>query len=152
MTDFNRIITVTADSNAAYAALTTGFEHWWTRPEGTIQKPGDRVKFCFPPGVSYWTFEAVELEPGKYVELVCVEALHIHVGQPKDIETEWLGTRLIWRIRQTERGTTIAMNHVGLSPELFCFDICEAGWDHFYLGSLKAYLTSGVGTPHQITP
>lgn len=149
MTAFDRTIAVTADAKAAYAALTTGFKYWWTNPEGTIQQVGDHAKFGFPPGVSYWTFEAVKLVPGKYVELLCIEASHKHKGQPKEIETEWLGTRVIWSIEDAGGTTTITMRHVGLTPDLLCFDICVAGWDHFYTDSLKAYLNSGVGTPHR---
>lgn len=152
MTAFNRTIAVTADAESAYAALTTGFNHWWTNPEGTIQKVGDQAKFCFPPSVSFWTFEAVKLVPGKYVELLCIEASHKHEGQPKEIETEWLGTRIIWRIDEADGGTTITMRHVGLTPDLLCFDICVTGWDHFYTDSLRAYLSCGVGKPHQSNP
>lgn len=149
MTNFNRTITVSADAGTAYTALTTGFEHWWTRPEGTIQQIGDRAKFTFPPGISFWTFEAVKLVPGKHVELLCVEALHKHEDQPKAIETEWLDSRVIWTIEETGNRCTITMNHIGLTPDLLCFDVCVAGWDHFYTGSLKAYLNYGKGMPHQ---
>jgi len=149
MTEYNRTITVTANADAAYTALTTGFKHWWTEPEGAVQQIGDRAKFGFPPGVSFWTFEAVKLVPGRLVELICVEAFHKHEGQPKEIETEWLGTRVIWVIEETDGGSSITMRHVGLMPGLLCFDICVAGWDHFYTNSLRLYLNDGIGTPYQ---
>lgn len=149
MTEFNRTIAVATDPKTAYAALTTGFEHWWTKPEGSFQKVGDRAKFGFPPGVSYWTFEATKLVPGKQVEALCIDALHKHEGQPKEIEAEWLGTRVIWIIEETDEGCSITMSHIGLTPDLLCFDICVAGWDHFYTDSLKSYLNDGVGRPHQ---
>jgi len=28
------------------------------------------------------------------------------------------------------------------------FEICESGWDYFFVDSLKAYLNTGVGLPH----
>lgn len=148
MSDYHKRITTTASADAAYAALTTGFEHWWTKPSHVITRPGDRAKFTFPPGVSYWTFEAVKLEPNRYIELKCVEALHKHEGQPAAIETEWLGTRVIWQIEEKARSTTIDLNHIGLKPGLLCFDICKAGWDYFHADSLQAYLDTGKGKPH----
>ena len=37
----------------------------------------------------------------------------------------------------------------GLTPQLLCYDICEAGWDMFFLHSLKQYLDTGRGKPHK---
>ncbi|KAB7613680.1 hypothetical protein F9L33_09900 [Amylibacter sp. SFDW26] len=147
--NYKRTIYVSANADAAFAALTSGFEHWWTKPDQLIHKVGDRAKFTFPPGVSYWTFEAVKLAPSTYVELECVDALHIHEGQPKEIEQEWLGSSLKWSISPEADGTKIELEHVGLTPNLLCFDICQAGWDMFFTDSLKEYLNTGVGKPHK---
>lgn len=149
MSSYSKTISTTASPEAAYAALTTGFEHWWTKPQGTFQYPGDKAKFGFPPGISYWTFEAVKLVPDFYVEMKCVDALHKHEGQTPEIETEWLDTRVTWLIGEKDGKTTIHIEHVGLIPELLCYDICVAGWDHFFGGSLQAYLDTGKGMPHK---
>ncbi len=147
--NYARTITVSASRQDVHRALTEGFEHWWTTPDQAMTKVGDRARFTFPPGRSYWTFEATQLSAGKRVELECVDALHIHEGQPKDIEQEWLGTRAIWRIEARDGQTDIHFEHVGLNPSLHCYEICEAGWDFFFLDSLGAYLDSGVGKPHR---
>lgn len=147
--NYKTSITVAARPDSVFRALTTGFEHWWTKPDRTIQAVGDRAKFTFPPGRSYWTFEAKRLVPGELVELECVEALHLHEGKPREIETEWLGTRAIWNISPTENGSLIRFEHVGLAPSLHCYEICEAGWDRFFVESLKAYLDTGRGMPHR---
>lgn len=146
--NYSRSISVSASPKAAYHALTQGIEHWWTRPDQPITKVGDRAKFSFPPGKSYWSFEAVALVPGERVEMVCVEALHLHEGQPPEIEQEWLGTKVIWQIRREGDKTAITLEHIGLNPQLLCFDICRQGWDFFFAGSLKEYLDSGTGRPH----
>lgn len=145
---YAKTITVSAPVHSAYRALTEGFEHWWTKPDRNIVNTGDRAKFTFPPGASFWTFEATRLLPDIYVELKCVDALHIHQGQAKEIELEWLGTKVIWRIEEIKSQTHIHFEHIGLNPDLLCYDICQAGWDFFFLESLKKYLDSGSGTPH----
>jgi len=147
--NYTSTITVAATPDQAFRALTTEFAQWWTTPDQPIAKVGDRAKFGFPPGRSYWTFEATELSPGERVELDCVDACHIHEGQPTQIETEWLGTKAIWRIEGRDKFTDIRFEHVGLNPTLLCFDICQAGWDLFFVDSLKAYLDTGVGKPHR---
>ncbi|WP_282607763.1 SRPBCC domain-containing protein [Pelagibius sp. Alg239-R121] len=146
--NYARTITVSASPADAYHALTQGFAEWWTTPDRPIRKLGDRAKFTFPPGKSYWTFEASELVSGERVELTCVEALHLHEGQPAEIEQEWLGSKALWQIGTRSGATEIAFEHVGLNPRLLCYDICRQGWDLFFVDSLKKYLDTGVGKPY----
>lgn len=146
--NYERTIQTTASTDDVYAALTTGIAQWWTSDAGAFVVPGDVAKFGFNGKIGYWTFRAIALEKNR-VELECVEALHIHEGQPKEIETEWLGTRAIWTMNETARGTKIHFVHDGLTPDLLCFDICEAGWDMFFVDSLQAYLDTGTGKPHK---
>ncbi|MEM1076808.1 MAG: SRPBCC domain-containing protein [Pseudomonadota bacterium] len=146
---YTKFIDVQASPTAAFDAVTKSVAHWWTRPDQPLAKIGDRAKFTFPPGVSYWTFELTSTEEPAHVEWTCVDALHIHDGQPKEIETEWLNTKVLWQITEQDGGSRIEMLHQGLTPDLLCYVVCEAGWDMFFLGSLKQYLDTGQGKPHQ---
>ncbi|WP_370402061.1 hypothetical protein [Sulfitobacter sp. JB4-11] len=146
--NYTRSIQVSASPAASFAAITSGVEHWWTKPDRTIRAVGDRAKFRFPPRQSYWTFEAVELKPNAFVKLKCIDALHMLEGFSDTVQTEWLGTSTHWRISAERSGSRIEFTHDGLHPGLQCFDICQAGWDMFFVGSLKAYLDTGQGNPH----
>ncbi len=146
--NYQRAITVDAPPEDVYLALTTGYEHWWTTPDKPIQKVGDVSKFGFSGKHGYWTFKATVLTPER-VELVCVDALHLLEGEPKEVETEWLDTKVIWEIVQRSEKTIIRFEHDGLNPNLLCYDICEAGWDLFFVDSLKAYLDTGIVKPFQ---
>ncbi|WP_299734082.1 SRPBCC domain-containing protein [uncultured Tateyamaria sp.] len=146
---YKKSIDVAASPATAFEAVTRGVEHWWTRPDQPLVRLGDRAKFTFPPGVSYWTFELTGMDEPSHVEWTCVDALHIHEGQPKEIEAEWLDTKVLWGIRGHVNGTQIELQHADLTPQLLCYDICEAGWDLFFLGSLKRYLDTGIGSPHR---
>ena len=147
--NYTRTITVKASPEQAYQALTQGYSAWWTACDGSFESPGDRIKFAFPPQVSYWTFEARKLEPNRSVELECVEALHKLLDDPEASATEWLGSTTRWRIEAQGDGSQIEFVHDGLTPELKCYEICEAGWDFFFVDSLKSYLDTGIGKPHQ---
>jgi len=147
--NYQRTISVDASPEDAYRAPTTGCEHWWTVGDNNFGRVGDRIKFTFPPNVSYWTFEAKKLEPNKTVELECVDAHHKITDRPDASETEWLGSRALWQIEPQGDKTTIHFVHKGLTPNLDCYDVCEAGWNLFFVDSLKAYLDSGVGKPHR---
>ncbi len=144
---YKRTISVAATAAEAYRALTTGYEHWWTNCDSDFNRVGDRIKFTFPPHVSYWTFEAKKLEPDRSVELECVEACHKFTDKPDAPETEWLGSRAQWRIEPQDDQTNIHFVHDGLTPDLDCYEVCEKGWNLFFVDSLKAYLDSGVGKP-----
>lgn len=147
--NYKRTISVPANPDEAYWALTEGMHKWWTTPDRTMTKVGDKSKFGFPPGKSYWTFMATTLTPSHLVEMVCVDALHLHEGQPEEIQTEWLGTRVAWTIEPEDTRTNITVEHHGLVPALHCYEICEAGWDFFFAKSLKAFLETGKGQPHR---
>lgn len=146
--DYQRSVRVHATSDDIYLALTQGIEHWWTRPDKPILKEGDTATFTFPPNQSYWSFTAKKLLPDKMVTLVCTDGLHIHEGVSEDIATEWLDTQLIWEIKNYGIYREIDFTHLGLEPELLCFEVCKRGWDHFFLVSLPAYLDLARGQPH----
>ncbi|WP_415404072.1 SRPBCC family protein [Tateyamaria sp. SN3-11] len=144
---YERTIKTTASGAEVYAALTTGVAQWWTSDAGKFEQVGDVARFGFTGRRGYWTFKATALAQDR-VEWECVEALHLHEGMPREIETEWLGTRAIWSMQETDTGTNIHFVHDGLTQDLLCFDICAAGWDMFFVDSLKTYLDTGTGKPH----
>lgn len=148
---YHKTITTSADIETVRAALTRNISKWWTEPDQALVNIGDRAKFSFPPNRSYWSFELTQLSDTKIV-LHCFDALHIHDGQPEEIETEWLETTLIFTLKQTQHGNKavvqIDFTHQGLLPELHCYEICQAGWNFFFAQSLSQYLNTGQGTPH----
>lgn len=147
--NYKKTIQTTAGPDDVRGALTTGYHNWWTTPDRPILKVGDIAKFGFSDLFGYWSFKALELSDRRVV-LECVDALHIQEGYPKAIETEWLGSQLIWTIEPDENGTRVTLEHDGLTPDLHCFDICRMGWDLFFVDSLKSYLDTGFGKPFSL--
>ena len=66
------------------------------------------------------------------------------IYQKKD---EWVGTQIVWQIEESSTGSKIKFMHKGLVPMLDCYEVCKGGWGYF-LGSLKNYLETGMGTPY----
>lgn len=146
--DFSRSITANCSPESAYVAVTAGFDKWWTDHCASLSEVGNIATFRFPPNLSTWTFKAIRLEPYHLVEHECVGANHIMPENPDASRTEWLGSIMRYEISEIGDGSRVNLTHIGLHPELDCYDICEAGWDHFFLSSLKAYLDNGKGNPH----
>ena len=134
-------ITVPVTRKIAYTAIAEDMSIWWTEMSARFLKIGDKAKTDFG-GKSYWVFEAITLDEHKLVELRCCEANHIHEGMSSDIKEEWLDTVLSFAIEPAHEGTSITLTHNGLNRDLLCYDICQAGWDHYFCQELKTYLTN----------
>lgn len=111
----------------------------------TFDAVGDRAKTDFG-GEAYWVFEAKKLDSPKLIELECVvsQMLVDELDNPE----EWLGTTLRFDISATPTGTEIIFTHHGLTPEMQCYEICHAGWNHYISGSLRDYLSGWGGQPN----
>lgn len=146
-TSYTREIIVSNTPGAAYRALTTGFDKWWTTSCDSISETGDQVIFRFGP--TYWVMRTINLIPDHLVELECIEAHHVHEGLPSSILREWTNSRLKWEISTQGENTRIMLVHEGLVPLLDCYDVCVQGWDYFFTNSLKQYLDTGKGMPFE---
>ncbi len=146
-TNYTREIVVSSTPVTVYKALTTGFDKWWTTDCNLVSKTGDKITFKFGP--SYWVMRASNLVPEKLVVLECIEAHHVHDGLPTTILNEWKGSKLRWEIHNQVEKTKIILVHEGLAPSLECYEVCEQGWDFFFVKSLKQYLDTGKGSPFE---
>jgi len=52
----------------------------------------------------------------------------------------------VFRLSPEAGGTRLDFEHIGLTPALQCFDICQSGWTIF-LGSLESLVETGQGQP-----
>jgi uncharacterized protein YndB with AHSA1/START domain len=136
--DFRRTKTFTASPEHVLAALCTteGVNGWWGPTMGSPTQGG--------------TF-AVGFGSGRRIDLVAASVRPERVEwkvEEAPFTPEWAGTSIVFDIAPTEGGSELRFRHVGLNPQLDCFDMCEAGWTH-YLASLVAYVDSGAGDPYR---
>ena len=143
--DYQQILTVAQPPAVVYGALTAHIADWWSRDfKGDAALPGSSFDIAF--GQTRKTFRITEAIPGQSIVWECLQA---HIAHPAlSDKAEWVGTKISWCLSAEETGTVIRFRHEGLQPRLECYEICEAGWDHF-LGSLKAYIDTGKGVPYE---
>ncbi|MCG8404444.1 MAG: SRPBCC domain-containing protein [Phycisphaerales bacterium] len=130
-----------------YAALTTdeGIQGWWTPDCEVASEIGGRSHFRF--GEMYHTYEILTLLPGREVQWQCVD--HYHNLPELTKFDEWVGTRLIFRLSSSEDGGTVLdFEHIGLTPDLECFNHCSERWPFFLGVSMKQFLETGTGRPY----
>ncbi|MDT0156208.1 SRPBCC domain-containing protein [Microbacterium sp. ARD32] len=118
---------------------------WWSqRITGDTDRLGEFVYEV--PGIHRTRARITDLAPGRRVVWRVIE--NWFASDP-DVD-EWAGTDIVFDIAPTEGGSRLTFTHLGLTPELDCFDRCSVGWSRHALESLRKLITTGTGAP--ITP
>lgn len=147
MKHYQQRLNLKADPARVYAALTTpeGLRAWWTQDCDVATEPGDTISFRFGP--NYKDMRIERLEPGREVRWHCTRA-HIAAEQLTRRD-EWVGTQVVFRLQRDDKGgTRLDFEHIGLVPEMQCYELCSGGWQYF-MHSLQQYADTGNGTPWQ---
>jgi hypothetical protein len=117
---------------------------WWSKNfEGSAQKLGDAFTVRF--GEVWKRFAVVDVVPEKRIEW---EVTDCHMPWLAD-KTEWKNTYLIWELSAKKDSTQIDFTHVGLIPEVECYDDCKKGWNFYINESLFKLLTENQGLPNK---
>ena len=116
---------------------------WWAKDlTGSSVDINDVFTVHF--GETFVTFQVTELVPGKRL------VWHVNdCNLPwQNDKKEWTDTEVVWEVSPKNGSTQIDFTHVGLIPEVECYDNCVKGWDFYVLESLKKLITEGHGLPH----
>jgi len=143
-TDIHFEINVPVSPVLAYSVISK-VQEWWIRDtEGETACLGDSFTVKMSNN-AYAKFNVAEAEPGlRYVWHV--DDCFLPWFEDK---TEWTKTDVIFDIAPTSEGSLIKMTHRGLTPEVECYDACNAGWKGHFTSSLYKLITEGVGTPNE---
>ena len=137
-TDFESSRVFAAAPDAVFDAITTpaGITAWWTPATGSGLEGGE-LRFAFPNLELLARVDRADRPSAvRWAVLEC--------GME-----DWVGTTISFELAPAaEGGTRLEFRHIGLTPQLECFDQCNAGWT-FYLSSLVDYVDTGVGRPNQ---
>ena len=139
--NFNTTITVNNSANEAFNAI-NDVSKWWTKnTKGSSRNNGDVFTVTF--GDTFATFKIIEMVAGKKVVWLTTDC-NLHWMKDKK---EWKDTTMSFEISTSGNTTQIHFTHIGLIPEVECFNACSKGWDYYIKGSLFKLLTEGKGTP-----
>jgi hypothetical protein len=140
--DYTTSIIVDATPEQAFNGI-NNVAGWWTEnTEGSSQKTGDEFTVRFGD-VHVSTQKLVDSIPGKKVQwLVTYSRLNFI-----EDKAEWTGTRISFDISQVDQKTEIRFTHVGLVPDIECYDACSNAWAPYIEQSLFKLISTGVGQP-----
>lgn len=135
---------ILATDSTIYNAITQAIPKWWSSTfEGNSSAKGDTFTVRFGNDV-FKTIEVTAINPDQYIVW---QVKNAEINVPGLINRqEWIGTSIHWGLLPDASGTKLILTHVGLTPEIECYDMCTAGWMQF-LTSLKQYCETGTGNP-----
>ena len=115
---------------------------WWTEDlEGSTNKLNDIFTVRF--GEVFITSKIVELIPGKKIVWHVTDSNKPWLKNKK----EWTGTKISWEISKKDEKTQIRFAHLGLVPEIECFEVCSNAWSQYLQQSLLSLIATGKGQP-----
>ena len=140
--DYNVSITVNATAQEAFKSINSVTKWWTEHLEGNSQKLNDEFTVRFGD-VHFSKQKLVEVIPNqKVVWLVTDSKLSFIENQQ-----EWTNTKIIFEISNQGNQTQIKFTHLGLAPDIECYNDCSNAWGYYINGSLFKLLTEGKGTP-----
>ncbi len=139
--DFTANIHVNATANEAFEKIAK-VDDWWSKNfTGRALRQGDT--FTIRSGDTKVHFRVTEAIPG---EIIVWRVTDCHLPWLND-KTEWTDTKVIWEIFPKINGTQIKMTHVGLMPDMECYEMCRDDWMDFIKGSLLKFINENKGVP-----
>lgn len=140
--DYTVSITVNASAQETFDGINR-VSKWWTENlEGSSTNLNDEFTVKFGD-VHVSTQKLVVVIPGqKVVWLVTDSKLNFI----KD-KQEWTNTRISFDIAEKNGKTDIRFTHIGLVPDIECFDACSNAWGPYIQQSLCSLINTGKGQP-----
>jgi len=140
--DYHISMTVDATAHEVFNRI-NNVSHWWTRDlKGSSQKLNDEFSVRFGD-VHYSKQKLVEFVPDKKVVWLVTDSTLNFIKDKR----EWTNTRISFEVAEDGSKTRINFTHIGLVPDVECYNLCVQGWDQYIKGSLFKLLTEGKGTP-----
>jgi hypothetical protein len=117
---------------------------WWTENvEGSSGDLNDIFTVRFAE--TFVTFRITEFIPEKKATWLVTDC-YLHWLTDKK---EWMDTQILFEISVQGDSTRINFTHVGLVPEIECYNDCVKGWDQYIKNSLYKLVTEGKGQPER---
>jgi Activator of Hsp90 ATPase homolog 1-like protein len=120
----------------------TNVRGWWTGDiQGGTDKLGDEFTYRYQD-IHYSKQKITELVPDRKVVWHVVDA---NLSRHQD-PAEWTGTDITFDVAPKDGQTEVRFTHLGLVPDIECFDSCSNAWGYLVNTDLRNLITDGEGS------
>ena len=134
--------TVDQSPEEAFKDINNPRAGWTGAFEGDTDKLGAEFVYRFKD-IHYSKQKVTELVPNKKVVWHVEEAT---INFLKD-KHEWEGTDITFEIAEKDGKTEVTFTHVGLAPQIECYNVCSDAWRTLVQGNLRGYIETGEDQP-----
>lgn len=143
MQNFTAEFTVEQTPEQALGAI-NNVRAWWSgNVEGITNELGAEFTYRYQD-IHYSVQRITELVPGRRVVWQVLDAHLAFTDDP----SEWVGSQIIFDVTRNDDLTTVRFSHIGLTPDIECYDKCSGAWGFYINTSLKNLITTGNGAPN----
>lgn len=138
ISDFSTSILVDQTPEEVFNAINNPKEWWSGEIKGRTSQLND--EFTYQYKEFHWSMQKiVEMIPGKKVVWLVTES-KINYAEDK---REWTDTKISFEISEQGNKTQLRFTHLGLVPEIECFDSCSNSWSQLIRQGLFSLITTG---------
>jgi hypothetical protein len=142
--NYTTAFTVDETPEEAFAAI-NDVRGWWSgNIEGNTDRLGDEWTYRYKD-IHYSKQKITELVPAKKIVWLVLDS-YLNFIEDK---TEWNGTKVTFDISKKGDKTEVRFSHLGLTPEVECYDACSNAWGGYVNSSLRNLITKGKGRPNR---
>ena len=118
---------------------------WWSgQIDGDTDRLGGEFTYQYED-LHRSTQRITEFVPG---ERVAWRVIDSYLSFIED-KSEWTGSEITFDIDRVGDQTRLRFSHIGLTPDVECYDSCQPAWVFYVGSSLRNFITSGAGQPNE---
>ena len=136
--DFTTTIVVNQTPKQVFNAINNPQAWWSGEIKGSTGKLNDEFTYRYKE-LHFSKQRIVEMIPDQKVVWLVTES-KINYAEDK---REWTDTKISFEISEQDNKTQLRFTHLGLVPEIECFDSCSNSWSQLIQQGLFSLITSG---------
>ena len=138
--DFTTTIVVDQTPKQVFNAINNPQAWWSGEIKGSTDKLNDEFTYRYEE-LHFSKQRIVDMIPDQKVVWLVTES-KINYAEDK---REWTDTKMSFEISEQDNKTQLRFTHLGLVPEIECFDSCSNSWSQLIQQGLFSLITTGKG-------